>query len=315
LRNRVGKHAVKTLCRMDQTKLTEGREGALLNYYHYQHYPREVMPSLFRRKEFHDGNMFSQNTRDYMLNIEDSVYRQHTGKLIVFVYEKNTERPIQGAKVSINQKTGNGEIITTVQTNESGQTTVIVLPAPPKEYALQPTGPKPYADYIVTVEAAGYGSVMIRGVQIFEGTTAKQKVELTLGNHLPIEIIDIPEHKLTERYLNQQLQLHNPYAHHINPLYHNYRILEFIIVHNGHLHVQLPKYMVRFTDYIKNVASCELYPSWPEETLRTSILCMISFTLNRLYINNSHYHDHSYAHGKHTFAETDNIIDEIFNQY
>lgn len=140
-------------------------------------------------------------------------------------------------KYPISKMEGNGQIITTVQTNEVGQTTVIMLPAPPKEYAFQPTGPKPYSDYIVKIEASGYVSVMICGVQIFEGTTAKQKVELTPGNHQPIEIIDIPEHRLARQYLNQQPQSYNLHVLARESLYNlDVGMFEFIIVHDGLLH-------------------------------------------------------------------------------
>lgn len=58
------------------------------------------MQSLFAGRGFHDENMLSQNRRNDVSNIEDFLYRQHTGKLIISVYEKSTGKSIQGAKVS-----------------------------------------------------------------------------------------------------------------------------------------------------------------------------------------------------------------------
>ena len=61
-------------------------------------------------------------------------------------------------------------------------------------------------------------------------------------------------------------------------------IPEFIVVHAGRpTDTSAPNYYVPFKDYIKNVASCEIYANWPEETLKANILAIISFTLNRVF--------------------------------
>ena len=84
---------------------------------------------------------------------------------------------------------------------------------------------------------------------------------------------------------------------------------------------------VPFTDYIKNVASSEIFPSWPEESLRANILAQISFTLNRVYtefyrsrgydfdITNSTRYDHAYTKNGEIFDTVSIITDEIFNNY
>ncbi|MFD6442024.1 SpoIID/LytB domain-containing protein [Peribacillus sp. NPDC060186] len=261
--------------------------------------------------------------RVFIPDLPNYFFRQSTGKLIVSVFEKNTEKPINNAKVLISENKGNGKIVATLQTNISGKTDTIVLPAPPREYASQPNGPKPYSEYTVTVEAPGYTTVKIRGVAIFAETTAKQKVELTPirneGTGYPIEIIDIPEHKLTGQYLELLPQWYSP------GLYSNVRIPGLIIVHDGHPFVYAPRYIVRFKEYIKNVAASELYPTWPNEAIKANVLSIISFILNR--IHTKHYHskgfdissstlfDQIYVHGKTTFKEIDKIVDELFNQY
>ncbi|MEH6889408.1 hypothetical protein V7024_06685 [Bacillus sp. JJ864] len=105
------------------------------------------------------------------------VYRASTGKLIVSVYEINTEKPIKGATVTIQSEESHFQGIQSFLTNESGQTDVIFLPAPPKEYALDPSGPKAYSEYTVIIEFPNYKRE-IRKVRIFADTTAKQKVEI-----------------------------------------------------------------------------------------------------------------------------------------
>ncbi|MGG0185247.1 SpoIID/LytB domain-containing protein [Bacillus rhizoplanae] len=269
-------------------------------------------------------------SEEYYNHDIECLYRASTGRLIVSVYEINTEKPIKGAKVSIRKQEGNGHIIATLQTNEIGQTNVVSLPAPPKEYASDPLGPKPYSEYILAIEAPNYEVKVIRGVQIFADTTAKQKVELTpiirTREHQSINIIDTPKHKLTEQYLEQQFppQYFSP-SWIPSIFYSNVKIPEFIIVHDGNPHAKAPRYRVTFKDYIKNVAASEIYPTWPKEAIKANIVCMTSFVLNRIYrehyfvrgftISSSTQFDQSYNHGKNTFAEIDDIVDEVLNQY
>lgn len=131
-------------------------------------------PDLVKRSFYQNPHFYNE---EYYNHGEECFYRASTGKLIVSVYEMNTEKPIKGARVSIRKQEGHSPIITTLQTNEIGQTNVVSLPAPPKEYASDPLGPKPYAEYILTIEAPNYGVKVIRGVQIFAETTARQKLK------------------------------------------------------------------------------------------------------------------------------------------
>ena len=84
---------------------------------------------------------------------------------------------------------------------------------------------------------------------------------------------------------------------------------------------------VSFRDYIKNVASSELYPTWPDAALRANILAIISFTLNRIFtewypsqgydfdITNSLQYDQSFHKGRDIYEPIAQIVDEIFNEY
>ena len=100
-----------------------------------------------------------------------------------------------------------------------------------------------------------------------------------------------------------------------------------ITVHLGAPNAPAENLTVPFTDYIKNVASSEIYPNWPEESLRANILAQISFTLNRVYteyyrsrgydfdITNSTRYDHAYTKNGEVFDTVSLIADEIFNNY
>ena len=84
---------------------------------------------------------------------------------------------------------------------------------------------------------------------------------------------------------------------------------------------------VPFTDYISNVASSELYPTWPRNALIANIYAIISFAMNRIYnewyrskgynfdITSSAMYDQAYVENRSTYEIIDNIVDEIFNNY
>ncbi len=104
-------------------------------------------------------------------------------------------------------------------------------------------------------------------------------------------------------------------------------IPEYITVHLGEPDAPAQNVTVSFPDYIKNVASSEIYPTWPESALRANILAQISFALNRIYteyyrsrgydfdITNSTAHDQSFIYGRDIFENISRIVDEIFNDY
>jgi len=104
-------------------------------------------------------------------------------------------------------------------------------------------------------------------------------------------------------------------------------IPETITVHLGAANAPAQNVTVPFSDYIKNVASSEIYPSWPEEAIRANILAQISFALNRIYteyyrsrgynfdITNSTAADQSFVYGRDIFENISGITDEIFNDY
>ena len=104
-------------------------------------------------------------------------------------------------------------------------------------------------------------------------------------------------------------------------------IPESIRVHLGAPDSNAPNVTVSFPDYIKNVASSEIYPTWPESALRANILAQISFALNRIYteyypalgydfdITNNTCIDQSFVNGREIFENISKLVDEIFNNY
>lgn len=104
-------------------------------------------------------------------------------------------------------------------------------------------------------------------------------------------------------------------------------IPERIVVHLGPPDSDAPNVSVSFPDYIKNVASSEIFPTWPEAALRANIYAQISFALNRVYlewyrsrgydfdITSSTQYDQAFVYGRDIFANIAAIVDEVFNNY
>lgn len=104
-------------------------------------------------------------------------------------------------------------------------------------------------------------------------------------------------------------------------------IPENITVHLGPPGSDAPNVTVPFVDYIKNVASSEIYPTWPEESLKANIIAQITFALNRIYteyyrsrgydfdITNSTATDQSFVYGRDVFESVSQVVDDIFNTY
>lgn len=196
--------------------------------------------------------------------------------------------PIQGATVTISYTGAPQQVLMTLTTNESGQTPLLQLPAPDAAYSLEPEQlVQPYSEYNIQVTAEGYYPVLVSGTEILAGEKAIQPIRL-----MPLESaafaaedIDIPVHTLFGEYPPKI-----PEAE-IKPMDESGEIVlsrvvipEYIIVHDGvPSDPTAPNYYVRYKDYIKNVASCEIYATWPEATIYANILVIMSFTLNRVY--------------------------------
>ncbi len=102
---------------------------------------------------------------------------------------------------------------------------------------------------------------------------------------------------------------------------------QYITVHLGAPDSDAPNVTVPFADYIKNVASSEIYPTWPDNAIRANVYAQVSYTLNRIYtdyyrsrgydfdITNSIANDQSFVNGRDIFENVSRIVDELFNDY
>ena len=256
----------------------------------------------------------------------------YQGALRINVTSSLGQIPIEGATVSISPSGEPENVLQELSTDISGLTSTIELPAPDLEYSLEPESTvQPYTDYDITVTAPGYEPVVITGTELLPEVTAIQPVRMN-----PLEIteedaklVDIPTHTLWGTYPAKI-----PEAE-VKPLPESGEIVlsrvvipEYVVVHNGvPTDKSAPNYWVRYTDYIKNVASSEIYATWPEATIYANILAIMSFTLNRVYtefyrnqgynftITSSTAYDQKWIYGRNTYENIDRLVDSIFVNY
>ena len=240
--------------------------------------------------------------------------------------------PIENARISISYTGVPDETLEELTTDSSGQTDTINLPAPPIEYSLDETNElQPYSEYTISVEAAGYESIQIAGAEILSTVTAIQNISMRplIPDTNQNSIYVIPAHTL---YGNYPAKIPEE---EIKPLTESGEIVlsrvvipKYIVVHDGSPRDSTAKnYYVRYKDYIKNVASSEIYATWPTNTIRANVLAIMSFTLNRVYtewyrnqgydftITSSTAFDHKWIPERNIYDSISIIVDELFADY
>lgn len=259
-------------------------------------------------------------------------YSSDTGNLNVIVTGTDSYSPLSSATIEIANTGEPNRILESVNTDRNGQTGNIELSAPPLEYSMEPTDNQPYSEYNVKISAPGYQEEIVSGVQIFSGENGLQSIVLQPSEQTPDYVynpIVISGHTLWEYYPPKIAEPE------IKPLSESGEIVlsrvvvpETIVVHDG-----VPgdstatDYYVPYIDYIKNVACCEIYSTWPESTIEANLLAIMSFTLNRVYtewyrnkgynftITSSTAYDHKWIYGKTIYENISQIADRLYNRY
>ena len=250
---------------------------------------------------------------------------KNTGTLRIQTFAARQSAPMEGVTVAVQ---GDGFTLHCI-TDATGSAADIPIEAPACTLSLdEDNTTRPYAIVSLTAAKPGYRTVRIEGIQIFAGqVTLAQPQMLPVTEEdrdIPNAPIVIPPHALfadsggsgpqprencTPRVLEQVI------------------IPKNITVHLGKPAAAARNVTVSFRDYIANVASSEVYPTWPEQALRANIHCQISLALNRIYtewypskgytfnITNSTSYDQYYVHGRTVFEVMVRITDDIFNTY
>ncbi len=253
------------------------------------------------------------------------------GYLQVDVVSDTSSFPIQNADVSIASSENPERILDHLTTNSSGQTENVTLDAPDRELSLHPGEIRPYSEYNVTITAPGYEPVVIKGSEILAGTTSVQFVRLhPLANRdWAVENIVIPAHTLYGEYPPKIAESEiKPTSETGEIVLSRVVVPQTIVVHDGLPSNSSAKdYYVPYRDYIKNVASSEIYATWPEATIVANVLAIMSFTLNRVYtewyrnkgfdftITSSTAYDHKWIYGRNIYETISVVVDDIFDSY
>ena len=252
------------------------------------------------------------------------------GKMRINVYDRQQGTPLANASVSISYTVNPETVINEVMTDSEGAVNLEELLTPPIEYSMEPGEKQPFSEYTIDVTANGYDEANISGIDVFSGETSIQDVYMNENSYQYTENnIVIPVNTLYGNYPEKIPESE------IKPVQQSGEIVlsrvvipETIVVHDGvPTDSTAQNYYVRYKDYIKNVASSEIYSTWPRQTLEANILAIMSFTLNRVYtewyrnqnynftITSSTAFDHKWVNGRNIFESISNVVDEIFDNY
>ncbi|MDR2047524.1 MAG: peptidoglycan-binding protein [Clostridiales bacterium] len=257
--------------------------------------------------------------------------------------------PVDGAYVRI--FTRSGEVLYDTYTDKNGRTGVFTLYAPSAGVLVnREFKGVSYETYDVIISHAGYRTVTVRNAEIVDAERSILPVALhpvgrgqsgmrnggqNVGqsaaridaadgadaNEDANEEIDIPPFGLL--LPTSQLQYTLP-----NRILKDVYIPEYLTVHLGTPNNNAARNVqVGFEDYIKNVASSEIFPTWPLNAILANIHCQVTFALNRIYtewyrsrgynfdITNSTAYDQYYVEGRNIFESISNTVDQVFNVY
>ena len=254
------------------------------------------------------------------------------GTLQINVTSSVNAFPVERAEISISYTGVPESTLEKIQTDSSGQTETIVLAAPPEEWSLDiEEDRQPYSEYTLSIKAPGFEPVNIAGTEILANVKAIQNIQMKPADVSGEEdqVFVIPAHTLYGDYPPKIAEAE------IKPVTETGEIVlsrvvvpEYIVVHDGSPRDSTAtNYYVKYKDYIKNVASSEIYATWPENTIRANVLAIMSFTLNRVYtewyrnkgydftITSSTAFDHKWIPERNIFDSISVIVDELFADY
>lgn len=252
------------------------------------------------------------------------------GNLQVNVTIEGQLIPVENATVTIYDTGEPNIIIEQTTTNSSGQTEFISLPAPNPEYSLEITNEQPYSEFNAKVEAEGYEPFFVSAMQILPGINSLQRIPLRpISASQSIDRSVIPPHTL---FYDYPPKIPEPEVKQISDdgeiVLSRVVTPEYVIVHDGPpSDNSANNYYVKYKDYIKNVASSEIYATWPESTIYANVLAIMSFTMNRVYteyyrgrgydftITSSTAYDQKWMKDRNIYENIDYIVDSIFNNY
>ncbi len=233
--------------------------------------------------------------------------------------------PLSGVNIRILDGLGNR--VYELTTDESGESEKVPLETISGDFSRNPYySETPYISYYVMAQKPGFQSLSVADIPIYEGETAI----------LPLTLLPMEENQRTP--LLSEIYVGKPAVAMAAPRTQTgapsgaYVLRQVVIpnpitVHLGSPSSSASNVSVSFPDYVKNVASSEIYPTWPDAALRANIYAIITFALNRVFtewyrskgypfdITNSTAYDQYFVKGRPIYSSINRIVDEIFNEY
>ncbi len=247
------------------------------------------------------------------------------GYLLIQARTAHDAVPLGGVQVKILGE--QGESLYDLVTDENGETRKVPLETLDKRFSQnQYYAGLPYRSYNVLGQKEGFDGSYVAQIPIYEGETAV----------LPLMLV--PMEQRQTRPGQSRIFVGKPAVAMPEPREQEGggeepRILRQVVIPNPiTVHLGAPgsyasNVQVSFPDYVKNVASSEIYPTWPEASLRANIYAIITFALNRIYtewyrsrgydydITNSTAYDQNFVYGRPIYDSISKVADEIFNEY
>ena len=233
--------------------------------------------------------------------------------------------PLNGVQIRVTDDRGNS--VYELRTDENGEAKEIPLETLDKRFSQTPYfSGLPYISYNVLARANGFNTLYLSDIPIYDQETAFLPLALVpmqnmqrspFQSEISIGKPAVASNQMREQEgtvadprVLRQVAIPNP-----------------ITVHLGAPGTAAANVQVSFPDYVKNAASSEIYPTWPDASLRANIYAIITFALNRVYtewyknrgynfdITSSTAYDQNFVYGRPIYESISRIVDEIFNEY
>ena len=255
-----------------------------------------------------------------------------SGTLVVTARAAGEAFSVNDTQITVTSPGGTVLLREVLQEDSGGLTETLTVAAPEESLSLEPGTERPYALCSVEAVHGAYYTVRVEDVQVFAGEESVLPIEM-----IPIcegEGEDVITYRIPSSNLSGEEEEEDPPGEgELNPPQREPRVLtrvfipDEVTVHLGRPNENARNVTVPFIDYIKNVASSEIYPTWPRESLRANILAQISLVLNRIFtewypsrgydfdITNSTAFDQYFVYGRNIFQSISDAVDEIFTMY
>ena len=250
-----------------------------------------------------------------------------TGFLKISATTGNGVGPVANASYIIKDKSG--AVLYTGLTDENGDSVVYSLPAPDVEFSQMPQSRvTPYALYDVSIRQKDFQSIDKIDVQVYDNITTVVALNLepyiTGQDDADQSFITPPPSVALPTTTRGQIGTNQlPDGRVLTSVI----VPDYITVHLGTPNSRVNNVRVPFIDYIKNVVSSEIYPTWPRNAILANIAAIVTFALNRIYtewyrsrgydfdITSSTAFDMAYVPNREIYANISELVDSVFTVY